>query len=177
MKSSLKTPLWILVLLLVASAAVNLFLLTRQPEVTEKRDTDLVVRWDTIHDSLPPEKGEKIVKYIRIPCSKSPQDSLIGDSLIQDSASNSSITLPVVQKTFSDDSTYTAWVSGPKVDAYPKLDSINVRQKIIERNITVTLTEKEKERHWRFGLGVNAGISVITGKPDITAGFQAGYTW
>lgn len=171
----MKTLFWILAILLIASIAVNVFILTRQPEVKEKRDTDYVVRWDTIHDSLPPEKGEKIVKYIRIPCSKSPQDSLIGDSLIQDSASNTLITLPIVQKKYSDDSTYTAYVSGAKIDSFPRLDSISVLQKIIER--TVTITEKERKRHWRFGLyaGYGYGFNYKGFEPQIGGGIT--YTW
>ena len=104
-----------------------------------KSDTTLVVKWDTVHDSLPPAKGERVVKYIKIPCSNSQPDSLTSGGGIKDSMPNSLMTLPIVQRTYTDDSTYTAYVSGAKIDSFPRLDSIAVRQKTIERTITNTI--------------------------------------
>ena len=94
--------------------------------------------------------------------------------LVKDSVHGDSFTLPVVQRVYTDDSTYRAYVSGVRVGEYPKMDSIAVRQRLIERMITNTI---ERKQHWRFGVGVNAGVSIITGKPDMTAGFFAGYTF
>lgn len=157
---SMKTLLWILAILLLASIAVNVFMLTRQPQVEIKRDTAEVVRWDTIHDSLPPEKGEKVISYVTIPCHHDTTDAGNGNTQ-GDSLCDGSVTLPVVQKVYSDDSTYTAYVSGAKIDSFPRLDSINVRQKIIERNITVTVTEKEKFRRLRFGVYAGYGYGFL----------------
>lgn len=47
-----------------------------------------------------------------------------------------SATLLVVQRKYTDDSTYTAYVSGLRYNIYPRLDSVIVRQKIIERTVT-----------------------------------------
>ena len=109
-----------------------------------KTDTTLVEKWDTVHDTLPPAKGERVVKYIKIPCSNSQPDSLTSGSGIKDSMPNSLITLPIVQRKYTDDSTYTAYVSGAKIDSFPRLDSIMVRQRTVERIITNTIY---KEKH------------------------------
>jgi hypothetical protein len=93
---------------------------------------------------------------------------------MKDSVQGDSMVLPVVQRVYTDDSTYRAYLSGVRVGEYPKMDSIAVRQRLIERTITNTIVRKQ---HWRFGVGVNAGVSIITGKPDMTAGFFAGYTF
>ena len=90
-----------------------------------KSDTTLVVKWDTVHDTLPEIRYEKKIKYISVP------DSIfITDTITKEKV------LPIVQKKYTDDSTYTAYVSGLRYDIYPRLDSVIVRQKIIERTIT-----------------------------------------
>jgi len=120
-----------------------------------KSDTTLVEKWDTVHDTLPPAKGERVVKYITIPCSNSQPDSLISGGSIKDSMPNSLITLPIVQRKYTDDSTYTAYVSGAKIDSFPRLDSIMVRQKTIERTIINTIY---KDKHGlRFKIRPAAG--------------------
>lgn len=173
----MKKALCVLVILLLASFVVNIFILTRQPEVKEKRDTDYVVRWDTIHDSLPAEKGEKIIKYIAIPCSNNQQDSLKSDNLIQDSASNSLTILPIVQKKYTDDSTYTAYVSGPKINNYPKLDSINVLRKIIERNITETIIQEPHGLRLKVRPAFTAGYDPIHKTWGVMAGGAIVIDW
>ena len=120
-----------------------------------KSDTTLVEKWDTVHDTLPPAKGERVVKYITIPCSKTQPDSLTSGGSIKDSVPNSLITLPIVQRKYTDDSTYTAYVSGAKIDSFPRLDSIMVRQKTIERTIINTIY---KDKHGlRFKIRPAAG--------------------
>ena len=108
-----------------------------------KSDSTLVVKWDTVHDTLPPAKGERVVKYIKIPCSNSQPDSLTSGGGVKDSMPNSLITLPIVQRKYTDDSTYTAYVSGAKIDSFPRLDSVSVRQKTIERTVTNTIYEEK----------------------------------
>ena len=129
-----------------------------------KHDTIEVVKWDTLHDSVPDIRYEKVTKYVPVP------DSI----LITDTITKEKV-LPIVQRTYSDDSTYTAYVSGAKIDSFPRLDSISVLQKIIER--TVTVTEKERKRHWRFGLyaGYGYGFNYKGFEPQIGGGVT--YTW
>lgn len=97
-----------------------------------KTDTTLVVKWDTVHDTLPEIRYEKKIKYIPVP------DSIF----ITDTITNEKV-LPIVQRKYTDDSTYTAYVSGAKIDSFPRLDSISVRQKTIERTVTNTIYEEK----------------------------------
>lgn len=106
------------------------------------RDTIYVER----HDTLPVERERKVLCYVEIPVSV-PSDSVLADS--------GTITLPVVQKTYSDDSTYTAYVSGVDYQQWPKLDSITIRQREITNTITKTITIQKKRS--RFSVGLQAG--------------------
>lgn len=155
----MKKLLLIIGLLLIASVAVNIFLMTRKPQVDIKRDTTEVVRFDTITDTMPVVQTEKVTKYI-----------ILKDS-VRDTITNE-IVLQVVQRTYTDDSTYTAYVSGAKIDSFPRLDSISVRQKTIERTITVTITEKEKARRLRFGFyaGYGYGFKSRYFEPQVGCG-------
>lgn len=109
-----------------------------------KLDTTLVVKWDTVHDTLPEIRYEKKIKYIPVP------DSIfITDTITKEKK------LPVIQRKYTDDSTYTAYVSGAKIDSFPRLDSIMVRQKTIERTINNTIY---KDKHGlRFKIRPAAG--------------------
>ena len=109
-----------------------------------KSDTTLIVKWDTVHDTLPEIRYEKKIKYIPVP------DSIF----ITDTITNEKV-LPIVQRKYTDDSTYTAYVSGVKIDSFPRLDSILVRQKTLERTINNTIY---KDKHGlRFKIRPAAG--------------------
>lgn len=158
--------LFVLLMLSVASFIIGRFFIKGRQELI-KTDTVTVVKIKEVHDTMPQIKTEKVIKYITL---KGKTDTLF----VKDSVHGDSMVLPVVQRVYTDDSTYRAYVSGVRVGEYPKMDSIAVRQRLIERTITNTI---ERKQHWRFGVGVNAGVSIITGKPDMTAGFFAGYTF
>ena len=131
----------------------------------EERDTVIVVKHDTIvteiHDTLPVERERKVVRYISIPCH---HDSKDNDSMPE-------IMMEVIQKKYSDDSTYTAYVSGVEVDDLPKLDSINVKQRIITYTITETITIQPKKKHWHFGLQGGYGLTPKGFQPYAGIGF------
>lgn len=57
------------------------------------------------------------------------------------------------QRRFSDDSVYTAWVSGYR----PCLDSIKVTQ----RNIITTITKREPAKRWSVGAGAVTGAGYV----------------
>lgn len=113
---------------------------TRDTTITEKRDTIYITKVDT----LPQLETETIIRYVRIPVTDT---AYVKDSM----------ELPVTQKVFSDDSTYTAFVSGIKYGDLPKLDSIAVRMREITHTIheTITVTKEKKRSH--FGIGAQAG--------------------
>ena len=135
-----------------------------------QRDT-LSVRIDSIrdttyvyvHDTMPTAKAEHIVEYIKVPVSdlsacldenvdnKHDSTGLNG----QWSMVNDSINMQIVQRQYSDDSTYTAYVSGLRYNQWPKLDSIIVRQREITNTITKTITLQK--RRSRFSVGLQAG--------------------
>lgn len=158
--------LFVLLVLAVASFIIGRFVVKDRQKLI-KTDTVTVVKIKEVHDTLPQIKTEKVIKYITL-------NGKTDTQLVKDSVHGDSMVLPVVQRVYTDDSTYRAYVSGVRVGEYPKMDSIAVRQRLIERTITNTI---ERKQHWRFGVGVNGGVSIITGKPDMTAGFFAGYTF
>ena len=142
-----------------------------------KSDTTLVVKWDTVHDTLPPAKGERVVKYITIPCSKTQPDSLISGGAIKDSMPNSLITLPIVQRKYTDDSTYTAYVSGLRYDIYPRLDSVIVRQKIIERTITNNIYRDRNGLKVKLRPAVSAGYDPLNKQWGVMLGGAVILDW
>ena len=130
---------------------------------TVERDTIRIESRDTItiqlHDTVPKEVERRKVKYIPVPV----KDTVYKDSMPE-------ILMPVVQKKYSDDSTYTAYVSGIEVDDLPKLDSINVKQRIITHTITETITIQPKKKHWKFGIQGGYGITPAGLQPYIGIG-------
>lgn len=128
---------------------------------------DSVTRVDTIikHDTVPMVRTEKIVRYV-------PRNDVLGDK-IDSVAGCSQDSLPIVQKEYSDDSTYTAYVSGIKHDEWPRLDSIIVRQKEITHSILETRTlQVKKFRRWNVGLigGYGYGFKSKNIEPFIGVG-------
>lgn len=119
--------------------------------------------WLTKTDTLPVVHDEVVTHYVKVPVPTS-QDSIKCDS----------INMEVVQRTYSDDSTYTAWVSGVKIEDLPKLDSISVRQRTIisEREIIKTIKQRKP---LTYGLQAGAGYGLINNCPDVYIGF--GVQW
>lgn len=125
--------------------------------VDGERDT-LSVRVDSFRDTMyvevldtvPMIKQEKVVCYVKIP-TKSEHDG-------SDTLKNcDSLNMAVVQREYSDDSTYTAWVSGVRYAEWPKLDSISVRQREIVKTIHETVTLVERKKASRFSVGLIGG--------------------
>ena len=142
----------------------------------EHRDTAKVteVRTDTIPDTIPKIAEEKQVGTIKVSVNDilsihRPAYFSENVNIKQKEVENSSydtmqptsidtIELPKVQRVYSDDSTYKAWVSGYE----PRLDSINVYRKTIKETVTIQMpAEKKKRTFWqRFNIGVQAGYGI-----------------
>ena len=165
-----------LALLLLVSVLLNIYQYKTR-EQPARTDTVETVRWDTVNDTLPPVKGERVIKYIKVPCSSSQQDSLTTGGLIKDSDHDSSITLPVVQKKYSDDSTYTAYVSGVEVDSFPRLDSIITRQRTLERIVTRTVYMRKGGLSIKVRPAVTAGYDPVHGSWGVMAGVAVVPDW
>jgi hypothetical protein len=142
-------------------------------EVNDTIRVDSIVKHDTIfvefRDTLPAEKGETVIKYVTIPCK---QDTVNNKN---DSVRSDSLRVAVVQKKFSDDSTYTAYVSGLKYKELPKLDSITVRQRDIINTIVKTITIKEKRSRWSIGLHGGYGLCLQSRSFEPYVGFGINY--
>jgi hypothetical protein len=93
---------------------------------------------------------EKFILTMRIP---NPDTIRVNDTLY--------VEIPRTQKEYAD-SSYTAWVSGYK----PRLDSIEVYNRTIERTITRTLQNNS-------GRGIMGGMSITPQglQPSITVGY------
>lgn len=133
------------------------FLWIGHGETSTVTETDTVVVWKT--DTVPVVKDSLIVRYqsVILPTVVSDTDSVF----IHDSVR---VEVPITQKRYSDDSTYTAYVSG----FMPNLDSISVATREVRSTVTV-------KRKW--GVGINAGYG-ITPKGTLTPyiGFGFSYT-
>lgn len=127
---------------------------------------------DTVYvdttDTTPRIEKEIVVKYIKIPVPVPVDSGKVG------TCSADSVELPVVQRIYTDDSTYTAYVSGIEVDSFPRLDSIRVRMRTIikEHEVERTITKKQPIT---WGLQFGSGIGIVTKQPDIYIGF--GLQW
>lgn len=129
---------------------------TLSMKVDSFRDTFYV----EVHDTVPVVKRESVLCYV--PC----------DSGQICPARDREDSLAVVQREYSDDSTYTAWVSGVRYGGWPKLDSVTVRQREIVKTAheTVVLAEKGKERRLSVGITGGLGIGITTRRPDVWVG-------
>ena len=123
----------------------------------ERIDTQYITKTDTV----PVPKYETVTEYVEVP--------IVKDSIVHDT-----VRMEVVQRTYTDDSTYTAYVSGLRYDIYPRLDSISVQQRTIFRDVERTITV-ERKRRLRLGLQAGAGIGIFSKKPDIYLG--VGLQW
>lgn len=158
-----KKTLTYIVLGLLVGLGLSLFWNYKQfrdlQEQPTKIQEKIVVKYKEKKDSMPKPKTEKVVGTIKIPVPKPNQDPLFSDNLSENALDSvgfsdnlsdipDSIEVPRTQKVYSD-SSYTAYVSGYE----PRLDSIFVREKIVEHSIVETRTVATKKfRRWNIGL-------------------------
>ena len=181
----MKKGFWIVVALLVASIAMNVWFWTSEPEIETILKRDTVWRDTVIYEPQPAETvNTGRVVYIRVPVNKV-DHRLTGDSprcatnvsqagtvpMAQNAgtvpmdreADSIDVPIPIVQKRY-DDSLYTAWVSGFE----PNLDSIRLYTPEIQT--TVTKTVYEPTPLLTLGVQVGGGYGLIHRQPDIYVG-------
>lgn len=180
----MKKGFWIVVAVLAASIAMNVWFWTSEPEIETILKRDTVWRDTVIHDPAPAETiNTGRVVYIRVPVNKV-DHRLIGDSprcativaqtgtvpmaqnagtVPMDREDSIDVPIPIVQKRY-EDSLYTAWVSGFE----PKLDSIRLYTPEIQT--TVTKTVYEPTPLLTLGVQVGGGYGLIHRQPDIYVG-------
>lgn len=164
MDKFIKTLFIVLFALLFISFGFNVYYVVKDKDVEIKEKITTVTKIDTIMDTVLVVKKENLVKVIR--------DTLVNVEFIHDTIDTSRIVadIPIVQKEYSDDSTYTAWVSGYR----PSLDSINIYRKNISTNKETVI--KKRDIH-RFGIGpvVYGGYNFGTKKLDYGVGIGVSY--
>ena len=160
----MKKLVFVLAVALLESLVCN-YALYKQNDV--RADTVTVERIDTQYftktDTLPIVIKDTVTGFVKIPVVK---DSLVHDTLRFD----------MVQRTYTDDSTYTAYVSGLQYEDFPKLDSIAVRQRTILQEVERTVINNKRQR-LNFGVQAGAGIGIISRKPDVYVGFGVQYSF
>ena len=145
----------------------------RCSRTTVTSDTVRIERTDTVWrtDTVSVVRAERIVRYISVPVAVLSGDTARGKA---DSAA-----LPVVQREYAD-TDYTAWVSGVAVDsAYPRLDSIRLRERVITRETTVTntVTVRKKPSRWKVGLQAGYGYGLGYGGMEPYVGVGVTWSW
>jgi hypothetical protein len=135
--------------------------------------------WQQVADTMPKElKPEKVVGKVTVPTIPDMSDGEAEDTQAADTAQSDGMQMDVVQRTFSDDSTYTAYVSGIKYQQWPKLDSIIVRQREITNTIREKVTIREtRKAHWNFGVQAGLGVGLLSGRVEPYIGAGVGYSW
>ena len=170
----MKKGFWIVVAVLAASIAMNVWFWTSEPEIETILKRDTVWRDTAIYE---PQAVETVntgrVVYIRVPVKSG--GGLTGDSprcatavsqegtVPMAQADSIDVPIPIVQKRY-EDSLYTAWVSGFE----PKLDSLRLH--IPEVTNTITKTVYEPTPLLTLGVQVGGGYGLINRKPDIYVG-------
>ena len=164
MDKFIKTLFIVLFALLFISFGFNVYYVVKGKDVEIKEKITTVTKIDTIMDTVLVVKKDKVIKVIR--------DTLVNVEFIRDTVDTAKVVadIPIVQKEYSDDSTYTAWVSGYR----PSLDSINIYRKNISTNKETVI--KKKDIH-RFGIGpvVYGGYNFGTKKLDYGVGIGVSY--
>ena len=157
--------------ILAGSVWLNVWLLTREPEVMERTETK--TEYITVHDSVPKEESRHEtggIIYVTIPPSSigtsAPLDYVSPDTTQQDTGMV--VALPEEQAVYSD-SLYTAWVSGYR----PKLDSIHLS--IPHTTTTVTKTVTAPAPRLVIGPSIGAGYGATSRKADIFVGLTLTY--
>lgn len=151
---------WLMVFVLGAIAFCFIGLVKQCSSIEPVVVTDTLVIRDTIrHDSLVPVR-EEVVRWKKVYVSGRRDTSTNSTLGLGDSVSaelqptrplGDSLLLPITQKVYTDDSTYTAWVSGYEA----MLDSIETyrRKEIVTKSVFLTSGK-------RWHVGVQGGLYV-----------------
>ena len=155
----MKQAFWIIVALLLISIGVNVWMMSRNPDVDVVIKRDTVWKDTTIYEPAPAETIDiGRVVYIRVTV-PGPSDTItLHDSI--------DVPVPIYQKRY-DDSLYTAWVSGYE----PNLDSIDLRLPTITETVTKTIVKPAPRLS--VGIQAGAGVGVFSRQPDIYLGVGA----
>lgn len=170
-----------IVIVLAVSVCLNIGMYRHLQTEVVKSDTVYKERIVEVRDSNPVVQEDKTIGQISVPVysnslkiGKNKHDStcLSGQKSDDKRKTGDSVTLDIVQRKYTDDSTYTAYVSGLKYGIYPRLDSIITKHRIIERTVTNTIRGKQSRWHVGVTAGYGYGFRSRTFEPFVGIGLQ-----
>lgn len=159
---------------LVASLLLNYKQYRDARERPDRVETVTTVTTEERTDTAPKQKSETEVGKISVPVVRiSGKDGEISSDSAEVSDAltmvGDSVEIPITQKVY-EDSLYTAYVSG----YHQSLDSIKVRERIVNTKTTETRTETEYRR-WNIGLTAGYGYGVMNRQTDFFIGVGVTY--
>lgn len=120
---------------------------------------------DTVFYQQPVMKDSTVIRYVTLNIPDDKEEDL---PIIEE---HSKVVIPISQKTYTDDSTYTAYVSGYN----PALDSIVIHRNS-ERITTVLPRPTVEDKKWSIGVQVGYGIT-LTQQPQFAPYIGIGITY
>lgn len=141
----------------------------RRDRIAVGPESQTEVRYDTIpvFVDTPVARDSLVIRYKTVKVTV--YDTIQAPRADTFSSDRAPVVIPITQKHYRD-SVYEAWVSGYE----PALDSIRVFQPITAITHTITNTEiRYKSKRW--GVGVQAGIGVTSGKTEPYIGLGVTY--
>lgn len=126
---------------------------------------DTITRTDTVISRAPVARGSTLVRHVLVRAPVTRADTTAGDHTAtrEDSAE---VALPITQRCYTDDSTYTAWVSGYQ----PRLDSIHTYRHTT--TITREIVRPAPRSRWVFGAQAGYGLTPRGLQPYIGLGIS-----
>ena len=146
-----------------------LFLADGCQQHRQQSPADTIVMRDTLRDTITVTVLDTVPRLVSVRVIGS-VDIPLPASSDSDSARTDSIPLPVVQKAYTDDSTYTAYVSGIDYHDYPRLDSIRLRRQTAVERIRETVTVRQRTSRFHVGLQAGYGLTPAGLQPYIGIG-------
>ncbi len=113
---------------------------------------DTITRTDTIIVRTPVARDSMRVRYITVRMPVAHEDTATGGQAAA-SKDTAEVALPITQRRYTDDSTYTAWVSGYQ----PRLDSIHTYRRTA--TITRDIVRPAPRSRWSFGAQAGYGLT------------------
>jgi len=143
-----------------------------EPSVKIERDTVTLTDTVPVHAPVPADSALVRWMVVRIPVDNplpSPSDDTENLAVVADTVE---VPLAVTQKHYQGED-YQAWVSGYR----PSLDSIEVYHKTKTITETITVTQKERTKHWGLGIHGGYGFDFATRKAAPFVGVGLSYNF
>lgn len=143
--------------LIIFLGSMGRYFVAKSAEHETARDTITFTLYDTVPFYKPIPKDSLVIRYIteKLPNVSDKEDCFpIIDDKSCDRCDSSNVAIPITQQTYTDDSTYIAWVSGYNA----ALDSFMFIRKT--KIISTPSPAQPKERKWHVGIQVGYGVTV-----------------